>query len=67
LGEKKMKRKYVVENGKIVRTNPFCPRYGKGIFMADKGDWWVCGKCGDRYHKRALGSACLSVKDRPEK
>jgi small subunit ribosomal protein S27Ae len=42
---------YIIKNGRVVRTNPFCPRCGEGVFMADKGEWWSCGKCGDRYHK----------------
>lgn len=46
-----MKAHYAIENGKILRTNPFCPRCGEGVFMADKGEWWSCGKCGDRYWK----------------
>jgi small subunit ribosomal protein S27Ae len=49
-----MRTNYVIENGKIVRVNPFCPRCGQGVFMADKGEWWACGKCGDRYYKAGL-------------
>jgi len=44
----------VIVDDKIVRTNPFCPRCGKGVLMADKGEWWSCGKCGDRYNKKAF-------------
>jgi small subunit ribosomal protein S27Ae len=51
-----MRRNYTVENSKIVRNNPFCPRCGEGVFMADKGEWWSCGKCGDRYYKRTFHS-----------
>jgi small subunit ribosomal protein S27Ae len=43
-------KKYAID-GKIHRTNPFCPRCGKGVFMRDAGDWWSCGKCGDRIRK----------------
>jgi small subunit ribosomal protein S27Ae len=43
---------YSIENGKIGRSNLFCPRCGLGVFMADHGDWWACGKCGDRYVKQ---------------
>ncbi len=46
-----MAEKYVIIEGKLVRTNPFCPRCGSGVFLADKGEWWACGKCGDRYSK----------------
>ena len=28
---------YTVEGDKIVRKNPFCPRCGEGVFMADHG------------------------------
>ena len=37
---------YSVEGYKIVRKNPFCPRFGGGVFMADHGDRFACGKCG---------------------
>jgi len=43
--------KYEIKNGKIVRSDPFCPRCGSGVFLADSGEWWPCGKCGDRYNK----------------
>jgi small subunit ribosomal protein S27Ae len=52
-----MKTCYAVKDGKLVRTNPFCPRCGHGVFMADKGEWWSCGKCGDRYNKRYVKSS----------
>ena len=29
------KELYTVEDGKIVRKNPFCPRCSEGVFMAD--------------------------------
>jgi len=48
-----LRRNYVIVDDKIVWTNPFCPRCGKGVLMADKGEWWSCGKCGDRYNKEA--------------
>ncbi len=38
--------KYKVEDGKLVRTNPFCPKCGPGVFMADHGDRYHCGRCG---------------------
>ncbi|MGB9854371.1 MAG: 30S ribosomal protein S27ae [Candidatus Bathyarchaeales archaeon] len=34
----------MVKDGKVTRSNPFCPRCGAGVFMADRGDWWSCGK-----------------------
>ena len=37
---------YVVEGDKLVRKLPFCERCGPGVFMADHGDRWHCGKCG---------------------
>jgi small subunit ribosomal protein S27Ae len=37
---------YTVEGDKIVRKNPFCPRCSEGVFMADHGDRYACGKCG---------------------
>lgn len=37
---------YKIENGKIVRSRPFCPRCGPGVFMADHGDRYYCGRCG---------------------
>jgi small subunit ribosomal protein S27Ae len=49
-----MKEHYRIENGKLARTSPFCPRCGAGVFMADKGEWWSCGKCGDRYNKKTI-------------
>lgn len=48
-----MGNRYVLEESKLVRPNPFCRRCGEGVMMADMGDWWSCGKCGDRYHKKA--------------
>jgi small subunit ribosomal protein S27Ae len=56
--------KYGVRDGKIIRTNPFCPRCGEGVFMADKGEWWSCGKCGDRHHKKNF--KFLGSHSRPE-
>jgi len=43
---------YLVKEGKLVRTNPFCILCGRGVFMADHGDFWVCGKCGIRINKK---------------
>jgi small subunit ribosomal protein S27Ae len=49
-----MTKHYLTKDGKLIRTNPFCPRCGEGVMMADKGEWWSCGKCGDRYNKKSL-------------
>ena len=35
-----------VDGDKIERKNPICPRCGEGVFMADHGDRFACGKCG---------------------
>ena len=37
---------YEIKEGKLERKRPFCPRCGPGIFMADRGDYYYCGKCG---------------------
>ncbi len=37
---------YEVKDGKVIRKNKFCPRCGPGVFMADHGDRWSCGRCG---------------------
>ncbi|MBE6489018.1 MAG: 30S ribosomal protein S27ae [Methanosphaera stadtmanae] len=37
---------YEVKDGKIERKNPVCERCGHGIFMADHGDRYACGRCG---------------------
>ncbi|WP_406534773.1 30S ribosomal protein S27ae [Methanobrevibacter sp.] len=37
---------YEVDGDKLVRKNPICPRCGEGVFMADHGDRFACGKCG---------------------
>ncbi|MCK9151765.1 30S ribosomal protein S27ae [Methanobacterium alcaliphilum] len=37
---------YEVKDGKLKRKNPFCPRCSSGVFMADHGDRYACGKCG---------------------
>jgi len=50
-----MSKRFKIQEGKLVRANPYCPRCGTGVLMADKGEWWSCGKCGDRYGKKAFG------------
>lgn len=37
---------YKVENGKLIRLKKECPKCGKGVFMGEHKDRWVCGKCG---------------------
>ncbi len=37
---------YKVEDGKLVRTKPVCPKCGPGVFMAVHKDRVSCGKCG---------------------
>ncbi len=39
-------KKYKVEDGKIVRLGRTCPKCGPGVFLADHGDRWHCGRCG---------------------
>jgi small subunit ribosomal protein S27Ae len=39
---------YVVEDGKLVRKNEFCPRCGPGVFLATHHDRRSCGRCGYR-------------------
>jgi len=46
---------YIIKKGKLTRRNPFCPRCGKGTFMVDHGNFYSCGKCGDRYSKETFG------------
>jgi len=43
IGDSIMAR-YKIEDEKAVRLNPVCPRCGEGVMMADKGEWWSCGK-----------------------
>lgn len=37
---------YEVKDNKIIRKNPECVRCSHGVFMADHGDRYACGKCG---------------------
>ncbi len=43
---------YEIKDGKLVRKLPFCQRCGVGVFMADHGDRYACGKCGLTIYKR---------------
>ncbi len=49
MGKHKSSKKwelYTVSEDKVERGRPFCPRCGPGVFMADHGDRYSCGKCG---------------------
>jgi len=37
---------YVVDNGGLKRTRRFCPRCGRGVYMAEHPDRYACGRCG---------------------
>lgn len=37
---------YEISGDSIKRKNKFCPKCGKGIFLANHKDRLVCGKCG---------------------
>lgn len=37
---------YDISSDKINRKNPFCPRCGEGVFMANHSDRHACGSCG---------------------
>jgi len=37
---------YEVSDGGIKRLRRFCPRCGRGVFMAEHPDRYSCGKCG---------------------
>ena len=52
--EKRISELYIIQDNTLKRTNPFCPRCGRGVFMANHGDFWSCGKCGLRINKKIL-------------
>jgi len=52
---------YIIVDGKLKRTNPSCPRCGDGVFLADHGDVWACGKCGDRHNKEYFSKNDVNV------
>lgn len=37
---------YSIDEGKLVRKNPFCPECGPGVFLALHADRTTCGSCG---------------------
>ena len=43
---------YEISNNKLVRKRRFCPKCGPGVFMADHGDRYSCGKCGYTEYKK---------------
>lgn len=42
---------YKKDGDKIERTNPHCPKCGKGTLMADHEDRYHCGNCGYTKYK----------------
>lgn len=60
--KKQIEGLYTIEGEALRRRNPFCPRCGEGIFLSDHGEWWSCGKCGDRYNKKAHGEKFSGLK-----
>ncbi len=47
---------YKVEDGKLKHLRPMCPRCGPGVFMAEHGNRWSCGRCGYTEFKKAKSS-----------
>ncbi|MEM2866678.1 MAG: 30S ribosomal protein S27ae [Candidatus Hadarchaeales archaeon] len=45
-GEQARTKFYAEEGGKLKTLKRFCPRCGPGVFMAEHGDRWSCGRCG---------------------
>jgi len=37
---------YDIKGDKINAKNKYCPKCGRGVFMAAHGDRSTCGKCG---------------------
>jgi len=37
---------YKIEDGKVQRTKPHCPKCGPGVFMGEHNNRVSCGKCG---------------------
>ena len=37
---------YRVEGGSLIRLRRFCPRCGRGVYMAEHEDRLTCGHCG---------------------
>ncbi len=45
-GEQAKTKFYAAEGGKLKTLRRSCPRCGPGVFMAEHGDRWSCGRCG---------------------
>jgi small subunit ribosomal protein S27Ae len=46
-GSRGLKRMfYKVEDGKVRREKPFCPKCGPGVFLAKHTNRVSCGRCG---------------------
>lgn len=39
-------KQYQIESSALKRKNKFCPKCGKGVFLAEHKDRWTCGNCG---------------------
>ena len=39
-------QKYSINDGVLIRKNPFCPQCGPGVFLAIHADRTTCGSCG---------------------
>ena len=37
---------YEVQGDRVNRKRRFCPKCGPGVFLADHGNRYSCGKCG---------------------
>lgn len=37
---------YKIENGRLIRLRKFCPRCGRGVYLAKHEDRMSCGACG---------------------
>ncbi len=36
---------YDMDDDEVEKDGRFCPRCGSGVFMADHGDRFTCGRC----------------------
>jgi small subunit ribosomal protein S27Ae len=45
-GEEAKTKFYAQEGGKLKLLRRSCPRCGPGVFMAEHGDRYSCGRCG---------------------
>lgn len=42
---KKLKSKQYIISGETAQRKRFCPKCGPGVFMAEHGNRYSCGKC----------------------